>query len=442
MPTFSSLQIPPPSNWQDFEDLCCDLWRMIWEDPNAQKNGRMGQPQHGVDIYGRPNQEARWAGVQCKGKDNLSNKSLTEQEVRSEVEKAMTFEPKLSEFIIATTAPKDTGIEELARKITEANLLNGSFSVHIWGWRDVVNRLADFPQIIRKHYSWLKGTQILETGTLGEVRNPIVGSGYAFISYISENEKTVQQLCDALAAYGVQIWLSRNQINPGFFWEEAIRRAIEDGAFFIACFSREYNQRRESYMNEELNLAIERLRKLPHDRSWFIPVKLNECEIPDWDIGAGKTLRSIHWVELYKCWDDSIHKILKSMGYHMEGENTIIEKIISMALGLSPNARGLVKLRLAQIDEHIEEKTIEEQMYNMVLEMLEQLPPKNRDAIIRVLLEQRTYKEVAKEEGIPVNTVRHRVTHGLKELNRKFKRLANMDPQLDAEIKAIFGEWK
>lgn len=71
MPLFNALQIPPPANWQDFETLCCDLWRRIWNDPNTQKNGRQGQPQHGVDIYGRPGEGHEWAGVQYMGVSHL-----------------------------------------------------------------------------------------------------------------------------------------------------------------------------------------------------------------------------------------------------------------------------------------------------------------------------------------------------------------------------------
>ena len=57
MSNFSNLQIPPPANWQDFKTLCCDLWRAIWKDPNTQKNGRQGQQQNGVNIYGRVEQK-------------------------------------------------------------------------------------------------------------------------------------------------------------------------------------------------------------------------------------------------------------------------------------------------------------------------------------------------------------------------------------------------
>ena len=152
MPTFSSLQIPPPTNWQDFETLCCDLWRKIWQDPNTQKNGRQGQPQHGVDVCGRPNQGELNAGVQCKGKDNYVNTKLTDTEVRTAVEQAKDFEPKLSEFIIATTGPRDGKIQKLARHITEKQIKKKLFSVNIWFWDDIKNRLADFPELIEKHF--------------------------------------------------------------------------------------------------------------------------------------------------------------------------------------------------------------------------------------------------------------------------------------------------
>jgi len=139
-------------------------------------------------------------------------------------------------------------------------------------------------------------------------------SRQVFISYVHENSQEVQQLCDKLIKHGVNVWLDRNNIMPGTRWQWAIQRAIHDEAFFIACFSREYNGRDETYMNEELTLAIERLRRLPHDRAWFIPVKLSECEIPDRSIGAGETLQDLQYVELYKNWDDGIKRILLAIG--------------------------------------------------------------------------------------------------------------------------------
>lgn len=137
---------------------------------------------------------------------------------------------------------------------------------------------------------------------------------HVFISYVHEDSEEVRSLCDELAEHEISTWLDRDEIVPGTRWKQAIRRAISEGSFFIACFSKEYSKRIKTYMNEELILAIEELRKRPRDRTWFIPIKLNECDIPDWGIGAGETLQDIQWVELYKDWVGGIQQILRSIG--------------------------------------------------------------------------------------------------------------------------------
>ena len=49
---------------------------------------------------------------------------------------------------------------------------------------------------------------------------------------------------------------------------------------FIACFSQESNERERTYMREEITLAIDELRLMSSDTTWFIPVLLNETTIP------------------------------------------------------------------------------------------------------------------------------------------------------------------
>ena len=133
---------------------------------------------------------------------------------------------------------------------------------------------------------------------------------HVFVSYVRENQDIVTRLCDDLRRNSVEVWFDRDEIEPGTFWEDTIRRAISEGDFFIACFSMEYNSRYETVMNEELNLAISILRRRPRDRSWFIPVLLSGY-VPDWDIGGGKTLSSLQRVNLSKNqWDTGIQEIL------------------------------------------------------------------------------------------------------------------------------------
>src|SRR6266850_817931 len=134
---------------------------------------------------------------------------------------------------------------------------------------------------------------------------------HVFISYVSENEKAVQHLTECLAENSINVWLDRESIDPGTYWKDAIKDAINKGEFFLACFSSEYNTRSTTYMNEELYLAIDQLRLQPITRTWFIPVLLSPCSVPTIEIGGSKTLRDIQWVELYKDWDLGIRRIIQ-----------------------------------------------------------------------------------------------------------------------------------
>jgi len=138
----ASTSTPKPKNWQDFERQIETLAQCWLRDPNAQGNARQGQPQNGVDVYGR-REKAGWVGLQCKQK---FEKAVTETELRDEVKKAAGFEPKLAEFILVTTAPRDGEIQKVARQLTEDR---NDFSVHVWGWEDVENLVAQFPQARR-----------------------------------------------------------------------------------------------------------------------------------------------------------------------------------------------------------------------------------------------------------------------------------------------------
>jgi len=171
---FSDLQILPPTNWRKFETLCCDLWRKIWEDQDIQKNGRQGQEQDGVDIHGRLYNSKLCGGIQCKCNESNPYNRLTESDVKKEVQKAKNFEPKLSKFIIATTGPKDTKIEEFARKITEDHLKIGLFSVHILGWDDIKEKLEDFPDVRDKYYPQGRNENLFKRETAGKILETVI----------------------------------------------------------------------------------------------------------------------------------------------------------------------------------------------------------------------------------------------------------------------------
>jgi hypothetical protein len=125
-------------------------------------------------------------------------------------------------------------------------------------------------------------------------------AGHVFISYVHEDSQQVDRLQRALEAAHVPVWRDKARLWPGEDWRAKIRHAITDDAFvFLACFSRRSLARRKTFQNEELVLAIDQMRLRPPDEPWLIPVRFDDCKIPDWEIGGGRTLGSIQHADLF-----------------------------------------------------------------------------------------------------------------------------------------------
>jgi len=110
----------------------------------------------------------------------------------------------------------------------------------------------------------------------------------------------IDELQQTLESAGIRVWRDTRDLWPGEDWRERIRSAITSNALvFIACFSRESVARKRSYQNEELVLAVEEMRQRPPSVPWLIPVRLDDCDIPDLDIGGGRRLSSIQHADLF-----------------------------------------------------------------------------------------------------------------------------------------------
>jgi len=125
-------------------------------------------------------------------------------------------------------------------------------------------------------------------------------AGHAFLSYVREDSGEVDELQRVLEAAGVRVWRDTANLWPGEDWHAKIRDAItRDALVFIACFSSRSAARQKSYQNEELLLAVEQLRLRRPGDPWLIPVRFDECEIPDIELGFGRTLSSIQRADLF-----------------------------------------------------------------------------------------------------------------------------------------------
>ncbi len=163
---------------------------------------------------------------------------------------------------------------------------------------------------------------------------------HVFISYVRENRDQVDRLRTALEEHEISVWLDRDSILPGMRWKKAIQKAITDGAFFLACFSTEYADRDRSYMNEELELAIDELRQRPRDRAFFIPVIVSPTDIPDLPISARESLTDLQWVDLTNDWETGVQGIIN-----------VVQSVTQLPFASLPEAFDAVQAAERQLKE-------------------------------------------------------------------------------------------
>ncbi|MGH8953678.1 MAG: toll/interleukin-1 receptor domain-containing protein [Microbacterium sp.] len=151
-----------------------------------------------------------------------------------------------------------------------------------------------------------------------------MASDHVFISYITEDSDQIDELQAALEAADFIVWRDKDKLWPGDDWEAKIRDAIRGGSFvFLACFSSNLAKRKKSYQFEELTVAAEEYRQRPPGASWLMTARLDECEIPEFNLGAGRTLgRSIHRADLF--------------GSQKSAQITRLVVAIQRAMGASP----------------------------------------------------------------------------------------------------------
>ncbi len=151
MPTPSTSDLPKPKSWNEFEDIVWDIYTRRWQDPHAQRYGRSGQAQKGVDIYGRQSNSDKNIAVQCKRFEDKSFKTTT---ITLEVEKTEKLTFPISEYLIATTTSRDTEIQDFVMKLNQERTSENKFPVHVVFWDDLCSYLAETnnQDLLKKHY--------------------------------------------------------------------------------------------------------------------------------------------------------------------------------------------------------------------------------------------------------------------------------------------------
>jgi hypothetical protein len=96
-------ELPKPLNDGDFERLCLEVYRVVFNEPLPETNGRNGQAQAGADSYFVTSAGERIA-VQAK---RYNKGGLSQQLVQDEIDRAERGSSAIGRLLIATSAPSD-----------------------------------------------------------------------------------------------------------------------------------------------------------------------------------------------------------------------------------------------------------------------------------------------------------------------------------------------
>lgn len=141
------LYLRPPKGPGQFESIVRTCAKLRWGTKDFVFNGRQGQRQKGVDIYGDDG-KGRLIGVQAKN----TPKGITMATIRAEIRKAETFRPDLDHYWIGTSADTDEAIQEKVRLLSRQRKTRGLFTVQVVFWDALHDLLCDDEAAVRKHY--------------------------------------------------------------------------------------------------------------------------------------------------------------------------------------------------------------------------------------------------------------------------------------------------
>jgi len=141
------MRIPPPTDWHEFEEIALSALKIKWGSANLTRNGRPGQKQQGVDIYGEDDL-GRFVGVQGK----LTFARIDMGTVRNEARLAKSFRPNIEALYIVTTLDSDAKLQREIRLFSESRIKRELFPIGVFFWTDLIQELVKNHAEFAKHY--------------------------------------------------------------------------------------------------------------------------------------------------------------------------------------------------------------------------------------------------------------------------------------------------
>jgi hypothetical protein len=126
-----------------------------------------------------------------------------------------------------------------------------------------------------------------------------------FLIHSSADNLAVRELYQRLRADGFDPWLDEEDLLPGQDWRQEILRAVRAADVVLVCLSRN-SIGRSGYTQKEIKLALDVADEQPEGSIVVIPVRLEECNIPD-------RLHNLHGVNLFE--EQGYERLVRALYY-------------------------------------------------------------------------------------------------------------------------------
>ena len=117
-----------------------------------------------------------------------------------------------------------------------------------------------------------------------------------FLSYASQDAEAAREICEALRAADIAVFLDQSELRGGDAWDEKIRHEIHNCVLFVPIVSQHTQNRLEGYFRHEWNLAVERAHRMARQKPFLVPVVVDstreqEAFVPD-------EFKAVQWTRL------------------------------------------------------------------------------------------------------------------------------------------------
>jgi hypothetical protein len=163
---------------------------------------------------------------------------------------------------------------------------------------------AKFEENCRQFVAMLRVHQVeSRPASVDESKIPRVRQLKVFLCHSSDDKPAVRQLYRRLLNESIDPWLDEEKLLPGQDWQFEIWKAVRSSDIVIACFSRG-SITKDGFVQKEIKYALDLADEKPEGTLFLIPVKLEECDIPE-------RLRRWQWLDFFE--KGSYEKLMRSL---------------------------------------------------------------------------------------------------------------------------------